>query len=116
MLESQQLFFGEQLLSRIFEEYQQTAIQTKIVSCPQNWEHGLKKANRYPNLKRGAPAVFMKLNMRFKFAEIQTMCLFRELKIASTVCKNKKNIESIHRRKNSVSKSQKTRLQLTEKL
>jgi hypothetical protein len=57
MRESQQLFFGEQLVSRIFEEYQQPAIQIKIVSCPQNWEHGLKKANRYPNLKRGAPAM-----------------------------------------------------------
>jgi hypothetical protein len=50
-------------MSRIFEEYQQPVIQNKIVSCPQNWEYGFKKANRYPNLKRGVPAVFMKLNM-----------------------------------------------------
>jgi hypothetical protein len=78
MRESQKLFFKEQHVSIIFEEYQQPAIQTKIVSCPQNWERGLKKANRYPNPKRGAPAVFMKLNMRFQFAEIQTMCLSRD--------------------------------------
>ncbi len=59
----EQLCFGGWLICRIFEEYQQPAIQTKIVSCPQNWEHGLRKANRYPNLKRGFSAVFMKINM-----------------------------------------------------
>jgi hypothetical protein len=57
------LFFGGWLIRRTFEEYQQPAIQNKIVSCPQNWEHGLRKANRYLNLKRGVHAVFMKLNM-----------------------------------------------------
>jgi len=78
MLESQQLFFGEQLLSRIFEEYQQPAIKTKIVSCPQNWEHGLKKANRYPNLKRGAPAVF----------RVRLVCCFLKLKMDEiTACR-----------------------------
>ncbi len=58
MRESQQLFLGLRLVSRIFEENQQPAIQTKIDSCPQNWDHGLRLATRYPNLKRGAPAVF----------------------------------------------------------
>jgi hypothetical protein len=47
---------------RIFEEYQQPAIQTKIVSCPQN-RNKLEYGKRYPNLKREAPAVFLKLNM-----------------------------------------------------
>jgi hypothetical protein len=34
----------------MFEEYQQPAIQTKIDSCPQNWDHGLMPANQNPNL------------------------------------------------------------------
>jgi hypothetical protein len=58
MWESQQLFLGLRLVSRIFEENQQPAIQTKIDSCLQNWDHGLRPATRYTNLKRVAPAVF----------------------------------------------------------
>ncbi len=49
-------------MSRIFEAHQQPAIQTKIVPCPQN-RSTLEDGKRYPNLKREAPAVFMKLNM-----------------------------------------------------
>jgi hypothetical protein len=63
MWESQQLFFGGWLISRIFEKYQQPAILNKIVFCLQNWEYGVEKANRYFNLKRGVHAVFMKLTL-----------------------------------------------------
>ncbi len=62
MQESQQLFFEGRLVSRIFEEYQQPAIQTKIVPCPQK-RSTLEDGKRYPNLTREAPGVFMKLNM-----------------------------------------------------
>ncbi len=63
MRESQQLFFGGRLVSRIFEEYQQPAIQTKIVPCPQKGNKLEDSKKRYPNLKRESPAFFMKLNM-----------------------------------------------------
>ncbi len=48
MLESQQLFFGLRLVSRMFEEYQQPAIKTTIVSCPQSSNHGLDTEFRNP--------------------------------------------------------------------
>jgi hypothetical protein len=43
MRKNQQLIFGGGLVRRIFKESQQPAIQTKIVPCPQHWEHVLEK-------------------------------------------------------------------------
>jgi hypothetical protein len=63
MRESQQLFFVGRLVSRMFEEYQQPVIQTKIVPCPQKRSTLEDGKRRYPNLKREPPAFFMKLNM-----------------------------------------------------
>ena len=42
MQESQQLFFGLRLVSRIFEEFQQPAIQTKIVQHFGGFFHQMK--------------------------------------------------------------------------
>jgi hypothetical protein len=63
MPESQKLFFGLPLVSRIFEEFQHPAIQTKIVqpfggfffstnkSAPANKKQGFY-TNRDPNFRR----------------------------------------------------------------
>ncbi len=41
-LESQQLFFGGQLLSRLFEEFQHPAIKTKVVQHFGGFFHQIK--------------------------------------------------------------------------
>jgi hypothetical protein len=51
MRESQQLFLGLRLVSRIFEENQQSAIQTKIEQHVGGFFQQMKKVPRFPHFK-----------------------------------------------------------------
>jgi len=55
----------------MYEEYQQTAIQTTIVPCPQNSYHGLDTVFCNPNKNRRWPAALRKMTKSAKLIRIQ---------------------------------------------
>jgi hypothetical protein len=68
-------------------KFQHPSIQTILVPCLQNWEHGLKTANHYPNLNKTEELpqsseydlydIFLKLNMDEIMACRYTNCVCR---------------------------------------
>jgi hypothetical protein len=80
MRESQQLFFGLQLVSRIFEEFQHPALQTKIVHHFGGFFHQIKE--RQPiGRKDSIQAVCRRMRRleAFLYLEVQNLELFSKI-------------------------------------
>ncbi len=96
MPESQQLFFGLQLVSRIFEEYQHPAIQTKIVQSFSEFFQQIKV--RQPIGRKDSLQTVIRTSRRFDsflYEAAQNFEVSYSYQIFKTKIKKSKNLQRL---------------------